>query len=50
MQLDNIGWAGDYNAVRLRYLNKGLQVFAYNASGMDAMEGFQSPHIIGSHQ
>ena len=39
MQVDNIGWSGEYDAVIVEFLGKQVRASAYNAFGMRALEG-----------
>lgn len=46
MQLANIGFSGEYNALTLRFLNKAIKAYVYNAFGMKALGGAR----YGFHQ
>ncbi len=39
MQLDNIGWKGNYNAVQIRFMNTVVKAFVYNAYGVKSLQG-----------
>lgn len=39
MQLDNIGWVGEYNAVQIQFGNNYAKAYVYNASGIGSLSG-----------